>query len=528
MIFPHPRRHGWFRVDSSLAPQVQGKPGVETDPRAADNVATLVHRTHLPLIDHPDTLKHLRGQASKEGSGAWQLRDKILESVGLKLRTTQHQAIDFLCDREGALLCDDMRLGKTYSALCTHKFSGAVDNHQSKLVVIAPLSTRAMWLGNIAKIFPDKSVACMLGKTFDPSALEADIIFGHYDVLVGWQAAISIDTLVLDEFHFLTNRNARRTLAASVIRLRAQRVIGMTGSPIWNMPPDFWSLLNLVEPGAWGNYYDFSNRYGAPYQTGYGTKYTGISNENELSARLSEIMLRRRWVDVAQDLPPISRRVVVAEVTQAARNKLDILAAKLKSERSNTAGTLATYRHQLCSIKLATVANEAKKIMSRGEPVVIWTWHKKFAEDIAAALPGSQMIHGDILPLEREDLIGLWKTSTEPTALITTMAVAQVGIDLSHAMFEIFAEIDYTPSILGQAEMRPYSPLRPLDVIFVVADHIVDQRIVRALISKLGAASQVGVGAATEAIDALRDAVMGPQDSGDLDRLLEDLITSEG
>ena len=136
------------------------------------------------------------------------------------------------------------------------------------------------------------------------------------------------------------------------------------------------------------------------------------------------------------------------------------------------------------------------------------------------------MIHGEVGPYERERRIAEWQASEAPQALIATLAVAQVGIDLSHARFAIFAEIDYTPAILGQAEMRTYDPKRPMDVIFVVAAHLVDQRIVRSLIAKLGAATPLGVGAACEAIDALREAVNGPEEIGDVDRLLEDMIAS--
>ena len=129
---------------------------------------------------------------------------------------------------------------------------------------------------------------------------------------------------------------------------------------------------------------------------------------------------------------------------------------------------------------------------------------------------------------ERERRIAAWKASEEPVALIANMAVAQVGLDFSKAPVAIFVEIDWTPAIIGQAEMRTYDPTRPMDVIFIVANHLVDQRIVRVLVVKLGAADSIGVGAAVEAIDALRDAVMGPVREGDLDRLLEDFLASAG
>src|SRR4029077_2407382 len=110
----------------------------------------------------------------------------------------------------------------------------------------------------------------------------------------GWQSGNPIGTLVLDEAHMLTNRNSRRSRAAVFLASRAERVICATGTPIWNMPPDLWHVLGLVAPGAFGDYYSFGNRYGKPEVTEYGTRFTGISNEDELSLRLSEVMLRRR------------------------------------------------------------------------------------------------------------------------------------------------------------------------------------------------------------------------------------------
>lgn len=277
---------------------------------------------------------------------------------------------------------------------------------------------------------------------------------------------------------------------------------------------------------GWGNRYDFCNRYGAPQSTAYGTIYTGLSNGAELKERMTEVMIRRRWIDVTEDMPAITRSVLVAEVSDAERNKLDVLAGALKSDRTNTAGNLAAYRQRVALLKAKVVCAEAREISWRREPCVIWTWHKSTADHIAKTLGGGVfVIHGDVQADERERRIEAWKASVDGV-LIATMAVAQVGVDFSHARIAIFAEIDYTPAILGQAEMRTFAPHRGMDIIFVVANHIVEQRVVRALINKLSAADPLGVGAAVDAIDALRDAVIGPTDEGDLDRLLEDMLAS--
>lgn len=417
------------------------------------------------------------------------------------------------------MIGDDMRLGKTLTALMTH------DPSTGPLAVIAPLSTRAVWLGWMKRVFPDVPIGIMTSKTFDAEQMSKPLIFGHYDILPKWRTIIKLGTLVFDEAHFLTNRKTRRTEAAFLLASWAKRVIALTGTPIWNMPPDLWAVLCLVAPGAWGGYYEFCDRYGAPQPSAHGKLYTGASNIDELRARMTDVMLRRRWRDCVDDLPAITRSVVVSEVTDVQRKRLDIVTASLRGERTNTVGHLATYRREVSLVKMGTIKSEIAKVVEAGEPVVVWTWHKELADRLATTIDNSFMINGDISVAKRDEIMAAWK-GTRNGVLIATMSVAQVGIDLSHSKVAIFAEIDWTPAIIAQTEMRTFDARRPMDIRFIVANHITEQRIVRALIAKLGAADPLGVGAAVDSIDALRDAIMGPQEVGDLDRLLEDLLAS--
>lgn len=530
MLRKHPSKPNSFLLDKETGKALFGVPGV-----TFEGPHLLAHRNHLTLVEDPSAALYL--STPSQSSHIWTERDDWCEGRGFKLRVTQQQAVDFARPRRGILLCDDMRLGKTVSALLCHREwqalydEGALRANPFRraygpLIIVAPLSTRAVWLGWIRRLWPEAKIGIITGKKFKPEVLtQNDIVFGHYDVISRWQTLLDIGTLVLDEVHALSNPRADRTNAAVLLASRAKHVIAMTGTPIYTLPPNLWSILNLVVPGAWGSYFDFAQRYGAPEPGSHGWRYTGLSNEMELKARLSDVMLRRRWRDCHSDLPPITRSVVVADLNQTERNRLDVLAAKLK-ERSNTAGHLASYRQQVSAIKLKTVAREAERILANGQPVVIWTWHREYADQIAEAIMDGHgrpalVIHGDIVAHERDRRMQVWREMKEPGALIATMAVAGAGIDLSHARITIFAEIDYTPLMLGQAEMRTFAPDRPMDVIFVVANHFVDQRIVRALVSKLSASDPLGVGAAVDAIDALREAVLGKEEEGDLDRLLE-------
>lgn len=415
---------------------------------------------------------------------------------------------------------DDPRVGKTLAAIMSH------DPTSGPLVVICPAMVRPVWIGWLERVFPGEPIGVMIGHTFDPAVLNNKLIVGHYDVLVWWQSYKKIGTLVFDEAHFLTNGKARRSRAAAFLAGRAEKVICATGTPIWNMPTDLHHVLTLIAPGAFGGYHEFSGRYGAPVPTAYGVKYTGISNEHELQLRLSEVMIRRRWIDVQADLPAISRNIVLVDLDQPTRHKLDLLAAEIAADKASTIGLLARYREKLSMIKAPYVLTEARQMLDRGEPVVVWTWHTNLAEHIAKELGDRGfLMTGDVTAKNRDTVLEAWNAHPA-AALVCTMAVGQVGLNFAHSHLPIFAEIDYTPAILGQAEMRTYHPSRPMNVTYIVANHMIEQRLVMALIKKLGAASPLGVGAAQDAIAALQGAMFGLPEEPDLDRLLAEMLES--
>jgi len=510
------RRPDWFTTDQETAAKLgNGVPGIKFVERSR---GWEIHRSHLPLLDDPQAREIIMSSPQPD----WAARDLATADRKFKLRNVQHAAVDFITRRRGTLLGDDPRVGKTLAAIMSH------DPSTGPLVVICPAMVRPVWLGWLGKVFPDEPVGVFVGREFDHKVVQHKLIVGHYDILAWWQSARPIGTIVFDEAHTLTNRASRRSKAAIFLATRASRVICATGTPIWNMPTDLWNVLGLVAPDAFGGFHEFAQRYGLPIPSAYGTKYTGISNEQELRARLSEVMIRRRWVDVADDLPPISRNVSLVQLDDSETRRLDLMAAEIVSDRARatTIGLLSRYRAKISHIKGPVAVREACAMLDRGEPVVIWTWHRELAESIAADLgERAFLVTGDVVTSKRDAAIAAWNAHPA-AALVCTMAVAQVGLDFSHAHLAIFAEIDYTPAILAQAEMRTYAPTRPMNITYVVANHMIDQRIVVALTKKLDASNPLGVGAASETIFALDVTLNGPVEEPDMDRLLADILSS--
>jgi SWI/SNF-related matrix-associated actin-dependent regulator 1 of chromatin subfamily A len=473
--------------------------------------------------------------------------DAMTEPLGWKLRDYQHEGREFIVSRRGTLLADTMRLGKTITSVASH------DPASGPMLVAAPLSVREVWLNWFKRRWPDKRPVVLTGRTvryIDPAkprkprkdpgytVLEgerldaavlasAELVFCNYDVLAGWQnfGNRRIGTLVLDEVHLCAKKSTRRSRAALFLSPTAERVIAATGTPLWNKPVGLWPILACVCPGAFGKYHEFASRYSNGHMGAYGFEAEGVSNEGEFRQRMQEVMIRRTWQDVVAELPPIERSVEVVSITEEQAYQIEVDAERVRdhSRRANLIGALARFRRVLAKLKVGGAIDAALRVLEGDERVVVWTWHRDVAYQIEDALakagyPGL-VVTGATDADKRDAILDRWRHG-KPSPLVITMSVGQVGIDLSAARQAVFAELDFTPSVVAQAEMRVFSASHPTAVTYVIIDHDVDRRILDALQTKCDAASRLGVPAAETAIDVLTHAFeMGGAAGDDLQAL---------
>lgn len=510
-LSPSSSAPGWFDLDDEARRALAHAPGIRVY-----RGRWQAHRSLVVLqgVTTPSTIYTPAQHAQ---------RDAHTQPLGFALRTHQHVGVDFLLDRRGALLADEPRVGKTLTALMTHQQAGP---GFGRLVVICPLIAREVWVGWAKKVFPNAELGILTGRKYDAEIAGRPILIGHYDVLAAWQSGALIGTLILDEAHVLSNPHSRRTRAAVLLASRAQRVIAITGTPVWNRPMGLLPLLGLIAPGAFGERKAFGMRYCNPVVTAHGTVYDGITHEAELRQRLDTLMIRRLWSDIQHDLPPINRTVVVAELNAEQRERADMAAAEVQT--TVTAASIAVLRQAFANAKVKPTVAAAEEVLLRSEPVVVWAWHKRVAKAITKALTETGrtaiLVTGDISQVEREDRLAQWRAHPH-AALVITLAVGQVGIDLSHARDCVFAELDYTPALITQAEMRTFAPTRSMTATYVVADHETDLRLVRALHAKTQTSAPLGVAAAQATTDLLH-ALFSTAEPADLARLAQGLLDS--
>lgn len=412
-----------------------------------------------------------------------------------RLRSYQTADLGFLNTRRGALLAYEMRLGKT--PLATHLHDPAT----GILLVVGPLAAREAWRLWAEEIL-HAPVFCLSGvKDVDPEP-GYPAYFIHYDVLHAHTDFLStqkIGTLVLDECHALQAKRTHRLSAVSVVAPRAHKILGLSGTPMWNKPISLYSILHTLMPGAWGTRFTFAQRYCDAHAGAHGWIYDGASNMEELNARLAYIMVRRTWAEVASELPPTTRIIEPVELSNTQYTSIEAAATRVilaHKGPATVAGYLATLRRKLAEVKIEPAVEMAQRAAADGHKVVLWTWHNEVADKVVSLLEGRVFrIRSQDAPRMRDQEVQAFREIPGPAFMVAGMGVGGTAIDLSCSDYAIFVELDWTPANVSQAEMRTFHMSRPHVVVYLYTDNPVESNLIKALDLKDGFAKSLSMSA---------------------------------
>lgn len=489
------------------------------------------HRTHFPLLGL-----------------TWE-STPVTDKVPKILRPYQSESWRFMRERRGTLLADEQRVGKTVPTLYVHD-----DADRDPFFVLGPLASRGVWHEWAAKRWggcvaqlewqrTKRGRGCAIcnkvgvsatdvpsfmvceGRTFDVERVlkyRPRALFATYAVASTWRALYTflsrIGTLVFDEIHLagIQNRNNVTITSLRWLNTIAERTIALTGTPLFNRVQGLWSIFDLVAPAAFGDFWSFARRYCAAKPGAHGWQATGESNQEELRKRMSEIMLRRRWTDIREDLPPITRTLELITLPPAVKDRVEAEAARIRYEtrsQKTFVGDLARLRKMYAREKVAGSLKIVDGILADGHSVVLWAWHKETAAQLAEKLNGGGVpmwgpLTGETSPAARERMLAEVATDTRPRVLVASIAALSTAVSLAWASHEVFCEFSWNPSDIAQAEMRPYDGSRPIAAIYVAADVDSDERMALALIRKLEAQGALGLRAGVgDVADILADSL---------------------
>jgi SWI/SNF-related matrix-associated actin-dependent regulator 1 of chromatin subfamily A len=417
---------------------------------------------------------------------------------GMTYRPFQKEGVAFALDRQSVLLADEMGLGKTIQAI------GVInaDPEVHSALIVCPLSVALNWRDELGKwLVRDLSVGVATSKDWP----DTDIVIAHWGIVAKHTDALrehEWDLIALDEAHYAKNPKAKRTKAIFGYRdmapLTASHKLALTGTPIPNRPVELFPLLKWLAPGKFGTWRRYVGKYCHAYQDQWGWHVDGASNLDELQEHLRRlVMIRRLKKDVLTELPPKTRQVILldpntpelravlrseAKVEKETKAKIEkakkaVAVAKgkgpeaykaaveaLKLAKSIEFSELSKVRHDTALAKVPQVVAHAQDILrDSNQKLVIFAHHRDVIEEIRGGLelgnddtPGVVVVSimGGDDPEDRQLAVDLFQHDLEVRVFIGSIGAAKEGITLTAADISIFAELDWVPGNLSQAEDR--------------------------------------------------------------------------
>ncbi len=456
---------------------------------------------------------------------------KSLQTPG-RLELMPHQARFVEAARQGHrtfLLADEPGLGKTAQALLAAYATGSYP-----LLVVAPNVVKVNWAREVALWTPRRTATIVHGDGDDLDAF-ADVVIVNYEVLdrhVAWLSRRGFRGMVVDEAHFIKNRESQRSqnvlaLSRSIRALYPKALmIALTGTPLINQIEDFrmiWEFLGWI---------DDKRPLGPLMERLDETGLTPADPGFFAAARQAVIdmgIVRRKKVDVAADIParriadiPVeldgelgrsireSERKLVARLLErfdrvmASRPDADpatvirtVAHADLEESKHSTAGdNVFAMVRRIGQAKAGLAADYTVNLARNVGKVVFFAKHidvMDAAEDhFARAGLRTVSIRGDQTAAFRQRQIDAFTNDPDVSIAVCSLTAAGVGVNLQVASNVVLAELSWTDAEQTQAIDRVHRIGQELPVTAwrILAAQTIDAKIAELIDAKAGLAAR--------------------------------------
>jgi SWI/SNF-related matrix-associated actin-dependent regulator 1 of chromatin subfamily A len=318
------------------------------------------------------------------------------------------------------------------------------------------------------------------------------------------------------------NVKAQRTSAAAEVVRRAKYKILLTGTPAVNHGWEYWTQLHFC--GLDMSYTAFRDSFCLWYDVDIkrnGKKqtvrnYFSFENEKALEEVVRFYCICRKKKDVLSDLPNKIRSMIYLDATDDVKklsdvilNQIEQINEKKELVRSMDSGEadkekilnelkamsnfviseIEEFRKHAFECKKEKVVEFVNNLVDNKIKTVVFCYHKEAASYLYSMINGKDylnkvMITGDLDVDRRQELVMRFQNDRDCRVAVCTLRAAAVGITLTQASNVVFAEFDWNPAILLQAEDRVHRVTQDKDVniyYFVLAGTIDENFIVNLL-----------------------------------------------
>jgi superfamily II DNA or RNA helicase len=390
----------------------------------------------------------------------------------------------------GGVLADDMGLGKTVQTLALLLAVKAEDAKSEgkrkpfKVLIVAPTSVVTNWLREMDKFAPSLRHALWHGaerKERQDELDDADVVVTSYALLrrdeemlkeIPWRYVI------VDEAQQIKNPLSATARAAK--RMKSDRRLALTGTPIENRLSEIWSIFDFVSPGLLGPLDKFEERYSRPIDAGE------KSAAEKLRATIHPFILRRTKAEVAKDLP---EKIEADQFCELTGEQAALYAAVLKEVRAQVMGEverqglarshiqilvgLTRLRQAACdprllglprefgdedSGKLVALRELVQTSIAGGHKVLVFSQFVSMLQIVKRAMDddGVRYAYLDGSTKDRQAVVEWFQSDNGPPVFLISLKAGGSGLNLTAADTVIHFDPWWNPAVEDQATDRAH------------------------------------------------------------------------
>jgi ERCC4-related helicase len=441
--------------------------------------------------------------------------------IKAKLYDYQREGVLFAAQAGRCLLADEMGLGKTIQALATAELYRR-EYQINTVFIICPTSLKYQWRAEIEK-FTDSTVIVVEGsqkKRTEQYAEEAFYKILTYNVVVRDLHLINQqqpDFIILDEAQRIKNWDTK--ISRAVKQLQAPFRLALTGTPLENKLEDLYSIVQFLDQFLLGPLYLLLYRHQVKEENGI---IIGYRNLDQITKKLSSLMLRRRKKDVLKQLPKRVDKHLFVPMTPQQRSmhsgyENDVAQIVAKWKRLNFLTEADRLRLMSCLQLMRMSCNSTflvdqqtrydtkidelfyileERLAEPHESVVIFSQWSRMTKLIAGELEQQGIpfvhLHGGVPSAQRGPLLDRFREDDDCRVFLSTDA-GGLGLNLQKASLVINIDLPWNPAVLEQRIARAYrmGQKKGVQVINLVSEKTIEHRMLFTLNFKSALAQAV-------------------------------------
>lgn len=310
----------------------------------------------------------------------------------------------------------------------------------------------------------------------------------------------TFDNVVLDESHYMKSTKSLRFKHMHVQIRSSKNVFLLSGTPMPNRPEELFAQLHLLYPEFFSDYFKYCNWFCDGHIDEW-NRYNarGSSNEEQLQEIMSQAAIRLRREEVLEQLPQCRRDMIYLtpdSIPKEFRSKFSTFEKLLKkADKEDVSFELKKIISELFRMTSFIKRRYVKSYLSdnvlgTNEKVILFAKHKHFIEFISEFLEENQTKHiwidGSVNNDQRSQRIQQFLHEDDTQIAILSLGTCSTGLNLVPVSKMVFLELDWSPSILLQAECRinRIGAAPHLNYAYLVCENTLDSYIYKRIFNK--------------------------------------------